>query len=162
MKLSTPKTLVLTALMLITSLASAGKNNIDIVGSSTVYPFSTVAAERFSQATGHLAPKIESTGSGGGMKLFCKGIGANTPDVTNSSRRIKKSEQKLCAKNGVNDILEVKIGYDGIVIAQSLDGKSISLTRKELFLALGMTASIDISAHATAARVPPTIVAEPA
>ena len=109
---------------------------IDIVGSSTVYPFSTVAAELFAQETEQKTPKIEATGSGGGMKLFCAGNGDNTPDITNASRRIKKSEQQLCAANGVSAILEIKIGYDGIVIANSLNGVAMPLTRQQLFLAL--------------------------
>ena len=109
---------------------------IDIVGSSTVYPFSTVAAERFSQITGNKAPKVEATGSGGGMKLFCSRVGDATPDITNASRRMKASEQKICDKNGVTDVIEVKIGYDGIVLAQSLQGMAMQLTRRDVFLAL--------------------------
>ncbi|MGI9307307.1 MAG: substrate-binding domain-containing protein [Gammaproteobacteria bacterium] len=112
---------------------------IDIVGSSTVYPFSTVAAELFAQDTGGKTPKVEATGSGGGMKLFCGGTGKGAPDIANSSRRIKKSEQKLCAKNGVADILEIKIGYDGIVVAQSAAAAPLKLTRRQLFLALART-----------------------
>lgn len=107
---------------------------IEIVGSSTVYPFSTVAAERFSQITGAPTPRVESTGSGGGLQLFCAGVGA--PDVSNASRRMKKSEQDLCAANGVDEVIEVKIGYDGIVVAQSLEEMPMALTRKDLFLAL--------------------------
>lgn len=110
---------------------------IDIVGSSTVYPFSTVAAELFVQ-NGGVAPKVESTGSGGGLKLFCAGKGEGTPDIANASRRIKKSEQDTCAENDVGDILEVKIGYDGIVVARSLEAKgNLELTRRQMFLALG-------------------------
>lgn len=108
---------------------------IDIVGSSTVYPFSSVAAELFAQAGGGKAPKVEATGSGGGLKLFCGG-GDNAPDITNASRRIKKSEQELCAENGIRDILEIKIGYDGIVVARSAASEPFSLTRRDLFLAL--------------------------
>ncbi|MBE8158554.1 MAG: phosphate ABC transporter substrate-binding protein, partial [Betaproteobacteria bacterium] len=108
------KTVLIFAVALAVSAHAAG---INIVGSSTVYPFSTVAAELFAQETGGRTPKVEATGSGGGLKLFCAGGGA--PDIANASRRMKKSEQELCAKNGVADILEVKIGYDGIVIAQS-------------------------------------------
>lgn len=117
--------------------ALAGNAAIDIVGSSTVYPFSTVVSERFAQISGHKAPKVESTGSGGGMQLFCSGTGAGTPDITNASRRMKKSEQDLCNGNGVSEVIEVKIGYDGIVIAQSLAGAAMHLTREEVFLALG-------------------------
>ena len=109
---------------------------INIVGSSTVYPFSAVAAERFAQITGGKAPKVESTGSGGGLQIFCAGAGASTPDITNASRRIKPSEQKLCTTNNVGGILEVKIGYDGIVIGQSTKADAFALTPRLLFLAL--------------------------
>ena len=112
------------------------RDYIYVVGSSTVYPFSTVVAERFGRSTDFKTPKVESTGSGGGLKLFCDGVGVDYPDITNASRAIKASEVELCAANGVQDIVEVKIGYDGIVIAQSLDSAPIALTRAEIFLAL--------------------------
>ena len=117
-------------------LPLAANGNINIVGSSTVYPFSTVAAERFAQITGNKAPKVEATGSGGGLQIFCGGSGGATPDITNASRRIKPSEQKLCATNDVGDILEIKIGYDGIVIGQALSADAFALTPTMLFLAL--------------------------
>ncbi len=113
-----------------------GGRGVVVVGSSTVYPFSAVAAERFAQITGGRAPKIESTGSGGGIKIFCAGQGGGTPDIVNSSRRMKPSEQKLCAENNAGGILEIKIGYDGIVVAQSAEAKPFALTREILFLAL--------------------------
>lgn len=113
-----------------------GRDTINIVGSSTVYPFATVVAEKFGKKTDFKTPKIESTGSGGGMKLFCAGIGLNTPDITNSSRAIKKSEYEKCQENGVTEITEVKIGYDGIAVANSIKSVQFSLTRKDLFLAL--------------------------
>lgn len=115
---------------------SAAREQIDIVGSSTVYPFATVVAERFGKTTGFKTPKIESTGTGGGMKLFCKGIGVEHPDISNASRRIKKSEYDACQKNGVKEIVELLIGYDGIVIANSKDAKRIELTLKDIYLAL--------------------------
>lgn len=118
------------------NLQAAGRDTISIVGSSTVYPFATVVAEKFGKKTSFNTPKIESTGSGGGMKLFCTGIGLSTPDVTNSSRAMKKSEYDKCVKNGVVDITEVKIGYDGIAIANSRKATQMTLTRKDLFLAL--------------------------
>lgn len=114
----------------------AARDYISIVGSSTVYPFATVVAERFGKSTDYSTPKIESTGSGGGMKLFCAGIGAQHPDIINSSRRMKKSEQEKCAGNGVRDIVEVKVGYDGIAIANSRKGPSFELSLKDVFLAL--------------------------
>ena len=111
------------------------RDTISIVGSSTVYPFATVVAERFGR-TGNSTPKIESTGSGGGMKLFCQGVGTQHPDITNASRRMKKSEFELCQSNGVKDITEVKVGYDGIVIANSVKGEHIDLSLRDIFLAL--------------------------
>ncbi len=118
------------------SAVAAGRDTINIVGSSTVYPFATVVAEKFGKKTKFNTPKIESTGSGGGMKLFCAGVGLDTPDITNASRAIKKSEYDKCQKNGVTDITEVQIGYDGIAIANSKEAPKFSLTRKDLFLAL--------------------------
>ncbi|MFK4753035.1 substrate-binding domain-containing protein [Oceanobacter antarcticus] len=116
--------------------AFAERNYISIVGSSTVYPFSTVVAERFGKSTKFRTPKIESTGSGGGLKLFCSGVGDTTPDITNASRRIKASEIALCAKNGVKDVVEVMIGFDGIVFANAASNPRTSLSRKDIFLAL--------------------------
>jgi len=112
------------------------RDYISIVGSSTVYPFATVVAEQFGKTTGFKTPKIESTGSGGGLKLFCSGVGVEYPDMTNASRRIKQSEVELCSKKGVKEIIEIKIGYDGIVLANSKKVKPLTLSRKEIFLAL--------------------------
>ena len=112
------------------------RDNIEIVGSSTVYPFATAVAEQFAKKTGMAAPKVESTGTGGGMKLFCSGAGVDTPDITNASRRMKKSEMELCQKNGVDAITEVKIGFDGIAIAQAKGAAPVKLSRRELYLAL--------------------------
>ncbi|MFM1891047.1 MAG: hypothetical protein RLZ44_124 [Pseudomonadota bacterium] len=119
-----------------TAGAAAQRDYISIVGSSTVYPFATVVAEQFGKTTQFKTPKIESTGSGGGLKLFCAGVGVEHPDITNSSRRIKKSEQEMCAKNGVTDVVEVKIGYDGIVLANSRASGLMEISRKDIFLAL--------------------------
>ena len=109
---------------------------ISIVGSSTVYPFSTVVAERFGKAGSFKTPKIESTGTGGGFKLFCGGVGVQHPDMSNASRAIKASEFEACQKNGVKEIVEVKIGYDGIVVANAKKGPALKLTTKDIFLAL--------------------------
>ena len=114
----------------------AARDYISIVGSSTVYPFATVVAERFGRSTDFKTPKIESTGSGGGLKLFCTGVGVAHPDITNSSRRIKSSEVESCAANGVTDIIEVKIGYDGIVLANSVDTAPFEISRQDIYLAL--------------------------
>jgi len=119
-----------------TSNFAAGREHIEIVGSSTVYPFATVVAETFGKKTKFKTPKIESTGSGGGLKLFCSGNGIDTPDITNSSRRIKSSEVELCAKNGVDKITEVQVGFDGIAIANSKKGPTFELSLKDVFLAL--------------------------
>jgi len=118
------------------STTSGGRDIITIVGSSTVYPFSTVVAERFGKTTDFKTPKIESTGTGGGMKLFCASLDINTPDITNASRRIKASEVKMCHENGVMDIVEVLIGYDGIVLSNSKESDLLSFTRRDIFLAL--------------------------
>lgn len=126
----------LTVLIAGNTIAGTARNYITIVGSSTVYPFSTVVAEKFGKSTRFKTPKVEATGSGGGLKLFCSGVGAQHPDITNSSRRIKKSEVKNCRKNGVDAIIEVKIGYDGIVIANSKKSKPFSLSLQDIFLAL--------------------------
>lgn len=119
-----------------TVYAQASRDYIYIVGSSTVYPFSTVVAERFGRSTEFKTPKVESTGSGGGLKLFCDGVGVDHPDVTNASRAIKQSEVDMCAGNGVTDIVEVKIGYDGIVIANAINSKAVNLSRTDIFMAL--------------------------
>ncbi len=116
--------------------AQSGRDYVYVVGSSTVYPFATVVAERFGRGSEFKTPKIESTGSGGGLKLFCEGIGVDYPDVTNSSRAIKQSEVDTCAENGVTEIVEVKIGYDGIVIANAIGGPSVELSRADIFMAL--------------------------
>ena len=116
--------------------AQSARDYISIVGSSTVYPFATVVAEQFGKTSRYKTPKIESTGSGGGLKLFCAGVGVEHPDITNASRRIKQSEIDKCRNNGVTEIVEVKIGYDGIVLANSKRAKPMKLSRKDIFLAL--------------------------
>jgi phosphate transport system substrate-binding protein len=117
--------------------AEGGRDNLSIVGSSTVYSFSTVVAEKFGMGGKFKTPKVESTGTGGGFKLFCGGVGVEHPDIANASRAIKKSEFETCAKNGVTDIAEVKIGFDGIVLAYSKKSKvDYTLTSREIYLAL--------------------------
>ena len=120
----------------LTTAQAATRDSVSVVGSSTVYPFATVVAERFGRSSNFKTPKIESTGSGGGLKLFCKGVGANTPDITNASRRIKKSEYDLCQANGVTAIVEVLVGFDGIAIANSRKSPQFNLSLKDLYLAL--------------------------
>ncbi len=125
-----------TAVVIGTTGLAQARDQIRIVGSSTVFPFATAVAEQFGKTTKFKTPVIESTGSGGGLKLFCAGVGVKHPDITNASRRIKMSEVKRCAKNGVKDITEVKVGFDGIVLANSKKAKKVQLTRKQIFLAL--------------------------
>ncbi|HEX5681854.1 MAG TPA: PstS family phosphate ABC transporter substrate-binding protein [Desulfobacterales bacterium] len=130
---------VFVAAILAASIGAANaqqRDVISIVGSSTVYPFATVVAERFGKAGSFKTPKIESTGTGGGFKLFCGGVGVQHPDMSNASRAIKASEFEACQKNGVKEIVEVKIGYDGIVVANSKKGPALKLTTKDIFLAL--------------------------
>ena len=135
------KTKILLATALSTAIvggvsAQSARDYISIVGSSTVYPFATVVVEQFGKTTRFKTPKVESTGSGGGLKMFCAGVGVETPDITNSSRRIKQSEFEMCQKNGVKDIIEVKIGYDGIAIANSRKTPAMQMTLKDVYLAL--------------------------
>jgi phosphate transport system substrate-binding protein len=122
------------------SIAFAGsasaRDQIRIVGSSTVYPFTTAVAEQFGKSSGMQTPVVESTGTGGGFKLFCAGVGPDHPDLTNASRAIKKGEFEDCQKNGVTEIVEIKVGFDGIVIANAKGGPALDLTPKLLFLAL--------------------------
>lgn len=117
--------------------AETARDYINVVGSSTVFPFSTAAAEQFGKANRKFkTPKIESTGTGGGIKLFCDGVGVQFPDAVNASRRIKQSEIDSCAGNGVKAIVEVKIGFDGIVLANAKTAPRFSVSLKELWLAL--------------------------
>ena len=130
------KTLLLAGIMLAVASSASARDQIRIVGSSTVFPFSSAVAETFGKTSSFKTPIVESTGSGGGLKLFCSGVGIKHPDITNASRRIKSSEVKRCAKNGIKDIVEMKVGYDGIVIANSKKSPQMKLTRKQVWLAL--------------------------
>ncbi len=121
---------------------AGARDQIRIVGSSTVFPFSTAVAEQFGKSTKYKTPVVESTGSGGGMKLFCAGVGVGHPDITNASRRIKSSEFKKCSDNGVT-IVEVKVGFDGIVLANSKSTKPLALTKKQVFQALAKDVPVD-------------------
>ncbi len=112
------------------------RDEIRIVGSSTVYPFTTAVAESFAKATGMKTPVVESTGTGGGFKLFCAGAGADHPDFTNASRAIKKSEFETCVKNGVTDIVEIKVGFDGLTLASAVSGPDGKFTKQQIFMAL--------------------------
>ncbi|PJI90323.1 phosphate ABC transporter substrate-binding protein [Sphingomonas koreensis] len=129
--------IALTALALAGCDRQATRDQIKVVGSSTVYPFTTAVAEAFvNKSTQAKAPVIEQGGTGAGMKLFCGGIGVAHPDIVNASRRMKKSELELCQKNGVTEVMEIQIGNDGIALAESNAGPKLSLTRKDIYLAL--------------------------
>lgn len=141
MKLSINKSLISKTLapVIVLSLCpviAEARDQIQIVGSSTVYPFSTIVAERFGNTGKFKTPVVESTGTGGGMKLFCQGIGASSPDIVNASRAIKSSERDNCAKNGVNEIIEVKFGNDGIAFANAISNKPVNFTLKHLWQAM--------------------------
>jgi phosphate transport system substrate-binding protein len=127
-----------TALLAVASLwANASANDqIRIVGSSTVYPFTSYVAEELGAITNFATPVVESTGSGGGMKIFCAGVGLDTPSFTNASRAMKPKEFETCQKNGVKEITGLMVGYDGISIAQSKENPKLNLTKEQIFLAL--------------------------
>jgi phosphate transport system substrate-binding protein len=122
--------------LVLCSLNVQARDQISIVGSSTVFPFASTVAEHLGQGGKFKTPTVESTGTGGGFKIFCKGVGTEHPDISNASRKIKPAETKDCAGNGASDLVEVKIGYDGIVIAQSIKGEAATFTRKDIYLAL--------------------------
>jgi phosphate transport system substrate-binding protein len=124
------------ATLAFSAAAHAQRDQIRIVGSSTVYPFTTKAAEQFGKTSKFKTPVVESTGTGGGFKLFCTGVGPQHPDITNASRAIKQSEKDQCTKNGVREVTEVKVGFDGIVVANKKGSAPLKLTRRHLYLAL--------------------------
>lgn len=129
---------------------SGPRDRIAVVGSSTVFPFSSAAAEKFSAGGRFKTPRVESTGTGGGFAIFCRGLGGDLPDIANASRQIKKSEFETCVKNGVTDIIEVKLGYDGIVLASAKTGPKMVVTKYEIYQALAK----ELYAPATKTFVP--------
>ena len=133
--------LLIAFIMSLMTITAYARDQIKIVGSSTVYPFSTVVAERFGKSGKFKTPVIESTGTGGGMKLFCAGIGVNTPDMSNASRKIKSKEIKLCKDNGVTEITQVMVGLDGIAFTSSVQGKQYNFTKKHLWEAMSSLGS---------------------
>ncbi|MEC9482984.1 MAG: PstS family phosphate ABC transporter substrate-binding protein [Halomonas sp.] len=126
----------LAAVMAATMGTAQAREQLRIVGSSTVFPFSSYVAEELGATTKWSTPVVESTGSGGGLKLFCEGNGLDTPDITNASRRMKPSEFERCQENGVTDITEAMVGYDGIAFAQAASNDAIALTREQIAMAL--------------------------
>lgn len=121
-----------TTILAAASTQAFARDEIRIVGSSTVYPFTTAVAETFGKVSGK-TPVVESTGTGGGFKLFCAAVGVDSPDFTNASRAIKKSEFEDCAKNGIS-VIEIKVGFDGLTIATA--GEPVKLTKQQIFMAL--------------------------
>jgi phosphate transport system substrate-binding protein len=118
------------------SPAFAARDQVWAAGSSTVFPFATRVAEQFARKTGSKAPKVESLGTGGGIKLFCSGTGERAPDVANASRRMTRAEFDSCQRNGVKDIMEIKVGFDGIVVATDKDGADYNFKVEHLYLGL--------------------------
>jgi len=133
-KFIAPAILALAALSI--AAPAEARDQIRVVGSSTVFPFATAVAEEFGKTSGFKTPVVESTGTGGGFKLFCSGVGVDFPDISDASRRITKNEFDSCVKNGVAQITEVRIGFDGIVFANSVKAKHFNLTREQLYLAM--------------------------
>ena len=132
------------ACVAVSASSAVARDQIRIVGSSTVFPYTQAVAEQFANMTGAPAPIVESTGTGGGMKIFCAGVGTDHPDLTGASRAMKSSEYSLCAENGVSNITEALIGYDGLSIAASRDGDfDWDLTLSEIYLALGAQVPVD-------------------
>lgn len=130
------KTLILILGMISVVANVEARDQIKIVGSSTVYPFASYVAEEFGSISRYPTPVVESTGTGGGMKLFCADNSLNSPDITNASRRMKIKEYHLCQRNGVKNITEAMFGYDGIVLAQSNENESLDISKEELLLAV--------------------------
>jgi phosphate transport system substrate-binding protein len=138
------KTLALAAVATIAMVGTAqARDEIRIVGSSTVFPFTSMVIERFAQTTNYPAPIIESTGTGGGMRFFCAGIGEEHPDITGASRPMKDSEFEMCVSNGVTEITELQIGYDGIVLANAIGADHMDITKGQLFSALAAEVAVD-------------------
>ncbi|ORE97621.1 PstS family phosphate ABC transporter substrate-binding protein [Aurantimonas sp. 22II-16-19i] len=133
-----------TALAAVSGPAFAqSRDQIQIVGSSTVFPYTQAVAENFGNESDFKAPVVESTGTGGGMQIFCQGVGPNTPDITGASRAMKASEFELCKTNGVTDVTEVLLGYDALSFASSVEGPDMSVTKEQLFKALAAEVPVD-------------------
>lgn len=161
-----PSLLAALAVLLSAALPAQARDQIRIVGSSTIFPFATAAAEEFGKTSGFRTPVVEATGSGGGLKLFCAGIGPDHPDIANASRRIKPSEVARCARNGIADPVEIKIGYDGIIVANAKAAPRIDFTFRDLWRALaakvpGPDGRLVDNPHRTWADVNPALPAVP-
>ena len=142
--------------------AGGSRQEIRIVGSSTVFPFAKAASEAFAKADpSRKSPVLESTGTGGGIEQFCKGVGADTPDIVNASRRMKKSEFDNCQNNGVKDIVEIQVGLDGVAFAEAQTGPGIALTQEDVYKALAKTPYGKPQTAKTWKDVNPSLPAEP-
>jgi len=130
------KTILISAIIALTATSAFARDNIQIAGSSTVLPYASIVAEAFGENFDFQTPVVESGGSSSGLKRFCEGLGENTIDIANASRQMKDKERENCASNGVNDITEVRIGYDGIVFASQISGPEFQFTPKDIYLAL--------------------------
>ncbi|WP_349371876.1 PstS family phosphate ABC transporter substrate-binding protein [Salinarimonas sp.] len=119
------------------------RDQIRIVGSSTVFPYTQAVSEEFANATEFAAPVVESTGTGGGMRIFCEGVGPGTPDITGASRAMRESEFELCTENGVTDVSEALIGFDGLSVAHAAEAPDFGLTEEHLFQALASEVEVD-------------------
>ena len=137
------KIIILSAFVMMISSYANARDQIKIVGSSTVYPYTTVVAERFGKQGKFKTPVVESTGTGGGFKSFCGGVGVQHPDMTGASRAIKKDEMELCVKNGVTEIIEMPIGNDGLTFAHSVKAKDANFTKAQLWKAIAHDVVID-------------------
>jgi phosphate transport system substrate-binding protein len=145
--------------------SAQSRDQIRIVGSSTVFPYTQAVTEQYAGMTGMKAPVVESTGTGGGMQIFCGGVGADFPDITGASRAMKASEFEECAANGVDDVTEVLLGYDGLSIAHSIDGPDLDVTKAQLFQALASEVEVDgaiaANPYTTWDQIDPSLPAEP-
>ena len=141
--MTTMKLAVSAAALMALSAPAFARDNLQIAGSSTVLPYATIVAELFAENSGFAAPVVEGGGSGAGRKKLCEGLGEGTIDIANSSSRIKQSDIDECNANGVTGIMEVRIGYDGIVFASKKDGADFALTPNDLYLALGAKVAKD-------------------
>ncbi|MGP1394097.1 MAG: substrate-binding domain-containing protein [Inquilinaceae bacterium] len=156
------RTLTLAAVATVALAGTAeARDQIRIVGSSTVFPFTTAVAEQFSRTSGFASPIVESTGTGGGMRFFCAGVGEEHPDFTGASRPMQESEFQMCQENGVTEITEMKIGYDGIVLANAAGSEHVDLTKEQLFSALAAEVEVDgevvPNPHQTWADIDPSL-----
>ncbi|MEJ5217053.1 substrate-binding domain-containing protein [Cognatishimia sp. D5M38] len=153
------------AIAAIAATSAAARDQVQVAGSSTVLPYASIVAEAFGENFDFPTPVVESGGSSAGLKRFCEGVGENTIDIANASRKIKDKEVKACAEAGVTDIIEVRIGYDGIVFASDINGESFEFTPSDWFLALSDTVLVDgemvPNTNATWADVNPAFPAQP-